>query len=404
MAVLARLKELPANPEKRVLARAAWGSLVRPRGRTVDLEERLDATYGWLCAAQDATPDGGVAGSFDLIKGRWWASYPETTGYIIPTFLALADVRADDEARSRALRMADWSCDVQMEDGSVLSGLMGMKRRPAVFNTGQAMFGWISAYQATGTERYANSARLAGEWLVRGQDPDGAWRGELSAMTSAPVHTYNVRCAWALAAAASALGEQAFADAAVLACDWALAQQNDAGWFAHNAFSEDEVPLLHTISYVIEGLVGVYAFLGGARLLDAARRAVDALATLAGGDGLAGRLDAGWRATVSWRCPTGDAQIATMLHRLQRLCPGYGYDEAASRLIADVASMQIALSGGESPSSAPSGGGVPGSWPVWGEYMRFALPNWAAKFFLDALLLETADADEKGFPAALADA
>ena len=34
----------------------------------------------------------------------------------------------------------------------------------------------------------------------------------------------------------------------------------------------------------------------------------------------------------------------------------------------------------------------------------FALPNWAAKFFLDALLLETAGVDEKGFPTALADA
>jgi hypothetical protein len=30
--------------------------------------------------------------------------------------------------------------------------------------------------------------------------------------------------------------------------------------------------------------------------------------------------------------------------------------------------------------------------------MRFALPNWAAKFFLDALLLELHGVDEKSFP------
>jgi hypothetical protein len=33
-------------------------------------------------------------------------------------------------------------------------------------------------------------------------------------------------------------------------------------------------------------------------------------------------------------------------------------------------------------------GGVPGSWPVTGDYGRFLILNWATKFFLDALLLE----------------
>jgi folate-dependent phosphoribosylglycinamide formyltransferase PurN len=31
-------------------------------------------------------------------------------------------------------------------------------------------------------------------------------------------------------------------------------------------------------------------------------------------------------------------------------------------------------------------GGVPGSDPVWGDYIHMALPNWAVKFFVDALL------------------
>jgi hypothetical protein len=31
-------------------------------------------------------------------------------------------------------------------------------------------------------------------------------------------------------------------------------------------------------------------------------------------------------------------------------------------------------------------GAVPGSVPLWGSYMRLAYPNWAAKFFTDALL------------------
>ena len=133
------------------------------------------------------------------LEGRWSASYPETTGYIIPTFLALAEARAEPQARERALRMADWEGDIQMEDGAVLSGVLGTPRGPAVFNTGQALFGWIAAFEASGNERYASAARAAAEWLVSHQDPDGAWRRDLSAMTSAPVHTYNNRCSWALA-------------------------------------------------------------------------------------------------------------------------------------------------------------------------------------------------------------
>ena len=33
-------------------------------------------------------------------------------------------------------------------------------------------------------------------------------------------------------------------------------------------------------------------------------------------------------------------------------------------------------------------GAIPGSFPLWGRYESFAFPNWATKFFCDALMLE----------------
>jgi hypothetical protein len=33
-------------------------------------------------------------------------------------------------------------------------------------------------------------------------------------------------------------------------------------------------------------------------------------------------------------------------------------------------------------------GGVPGSWPVWGDYGPFKILNWATNFFAEALLLQ----------------
>jgi hypothetical protein len=32
-------------------------------------------------------------------------------------------------------------------------------------------------------------------------------------------------------------------------------------------------------------------------------------------------------------------------------------------------------------------GAIPGSFPIWGRYEPFAFPNWATKFFCDALML-----------------
>jgi hypothetical protein len=401
--MLTRLIALQRNPHRGELARAIAGSARRSRRDVTtdpaDLPEQLEATYRWLCQAQDAGADDGVCGILDLWAGTWSESYPETTGYIIPTLLALGEARDEEEPRRRALRMADWSCEQQMQDGAVLSGLLGMRRGPAVFNTGQAVFGWVSAFQLSGEQRYALSARRACEWLLSKQSPDGAWRTNLSVMTSAPVFAYNARCAWALIYAAQALEEPRFADAAGRAADWTLQQQNDIGWFAHNAFALGEVPLLHTIAYVIEGLLGMHAHTREPRYLEAVRRAVDQVVRCYETGLLAGRLDERWRPTVSWRCPTGEAQMAVVLHRLAREFPDSGYREVAGRLIADVSAVQHSLTGGaRSSSSGPTVGGVPGSFPLWGDYVRFGLTNWAAKFFLDALMLETMQVDELAFP------
>jgi len=45
----------------------------------------------WLSRAQDSSTsdDGGVARHYSLVDG-WSTSYPETTGYIVPTMLACA--------------------------------------------------------------------------------------------------------------------------------------------------------------------------------------------------------------------------------------------------------------------------------------------------------------------------
>jgi hypothetical protein len=93
-----------------------------------DAREHLVAALSWLEHAQDATPDDGVARSYSVawnpdFEGRGWRpSYPETTGYIIPTLFDAALFLDLANLRERAIRMADWEIEVQLESGAVQGG------------------------------------------------------------------------------------------------------------------------------------------------------------------------------------------------------------------------------------------------------------------------------------------
>ena len=43
------------------------------------------------------------------------------------------------------------------------------------------------------------------------------------------------------------------------------------------------------------------------------------------------------------------------------------------------------------PADEAARGGIAGSSPIWGDYSRFEYPNWAAKFFADALMMDMQD-------------
>ena len=126
--------------------------------------DHLDAAAQWICRTQDATPDDGVARSYSLIyqpyfkRKGWFPSYPETTGYIIPTMFDYARLSQRQEIHDRAVRMAGWETAVQMDNGAVMGGTVDNKPTPAIFNTGQGIFGWLRAYQETGYEQFMDSA------------------------------------------------------------------------------------------------------------------------------------------------------------------------------------------------------------------------------------------------------
>ena len=366
--------------------RDACGIETPPQHPAVHLKEAIS----WLSRAQDATESAGVARSYALRYKRmhrrrgWLQAYPETTGYIIPTFFNYSWFSGESGYRQRAIRMAQWEIEVQMSNGAVQGGVVGFPPSPAVFNTGQVLLGWARAFHETQEPRFREAAIRAAEFLVAAQDSDGGWRRNGSRYARPGVNLYDARTAWGLFESAAVSGKARHREAALQNLEFVLRQQRANGWFPNCCLDDNDRPLLHTIAYTMEGLLEVGATLKEARYIEAARRPADALLTCLRADGsLAGRFDSEWRPAVRWSCLTGNAQIAVVWFRLFQLTNERKYFEAAQR-------MNRFLMRTQNLTTRDPGvrGGIKGSQPIWAEYAPFEYPNWAAKFFADALLLE----------------
>ncbi|MCD4675879.1 MAG: hypothetical protein K8S18_07770, partial [Desulfobacula sp.] len=212
-------------------------------------EKHLIETGQWICRAQDSGEDNGVSRAYKAsrYKGHgpfaWQPSYPETTGYIIPTMIALTDVLGDSEYKSRAIKMADWELEVQLSSGAVMGSVVTAKPSPAVFNTGQVIFGWLNAYQETNDEKYLMGAKRAGDYLISVQDSNGSFDKGDSKFALKGATTYNARVAWALNEFGSAVNEKNYIDAGCKNIENVLKKQNSNGWFADNCLNDPEYPL-----------------------------------------------------------------------------------------------------------------------------------------------------------------
>lgn len=370
--------------------RSAVRDVLALSARAVSRQSHLAEAMLWLCRAQDAAAGGGVARSYALGFKRahnrrgWLAAYPETTGYIIPTFFNYAAFSGDTSFRDRALRMAEWEIEVQMECGAVQGGVIGFPPTPAVFNTGQVLLGWARAFHETGNEQFRKAAIRAAEFLVEAQDGDGAWRRHGSRYARAGVNVYDARTAWGLLETARITNAARYRQAAQANLDFALTRQRPNGWFAQCCLEDDTRPLLHTLAYTMEGFLEAGVILEDPRYVAAAKRAANALLGCQRTDGsLAGRFDAKWRSASGWSCLTGDAQTAVVWFRLFELTGRQHYLDAARRMTHFLARTQDLAA--RDPGVR---GGIKGSYPIWGAYAPFEYPSWAAKFFADALLLE----------------
>ncbi len=342
--------------------------------------DALRSVVDWILHAQ--RPDGGVAAYYSLLTG-YSESYPEVTGYIIPTLYDFDRMDGDKTAQAVAERATQWLLSLQMPSGAFPGGLHRSATegtKPSVFNTGQILQGLVRAHIETGKTEILKRAVAAGDWLAALQQADGSWIGEAAYQGAA--HTYYSMVAWALAQLAAESGDTRHATAADRNIDWVLAHVRPTGWIdgvnlrGHPAY-------LHFIAYVIQGTLecGVLRRRDDA-IQAAAKAAWVLLRKFETNKRLFGTYEPDFKGGQKFSCLTGNAQMASVWLRLFEVTGDPRYLNAALKMN-EMLKQSLPVKGRRGVV-----GGVAGSYPIWGAYQPMRFISWGCKFLADALLLE----------------
>jgi len=344
--------------------------------------DTLNSLLRWILEAQ--RPDGGIAAYYSLLTG-YSESYPEVTGYLVPTLYDLAHANRNDPAAAAAERAAQWLLSLQMPTGAFPGGLHGSDVNPSVFNTGQILQGLVRASTETNRPDIRQAAIAAGDWLIGMQQADGSWSGPAAYQGAA--HTYYSMVAWALAELSKHSDQRHdrgadYGRAAEKNLDWVLSHFRPSGWI-DGINLRGHPNYLHFIAYVLQGVLECAILRRRSDAIDAvAKSAWLLLRKFETNKYLSGAYEPDFKGGHRFTCLTGNAQMSSVWLRLFEVTGDLRYLNAALKMN-EMLKQLIPARGLRGIA-----GGVNGSYPVWGRYQPLRYISWGCKFFADALLLE----------------
>ncbi len=343
-------------------------------------KERIRIALNWILRMQNQ--DGGIASQYSLLYGRC-PNFPETTGYIIPTFIKGYYFLNDQKYLDAAKKAGDWLIEIQNEKGYFCD--IFYKDRPMIFDTAQAMSGLIAIYNLDKNPKYLDAAKKAGDWLIAQQEENGSW---IKNSYNKIPHTYYSRASLCLLELWLKTNEEKYKITSIKNLNWTISQQKENGFFENSSFFSDNSPALHTIAYTLEGLLKSYIILKddqkieSKKYLDAAKKTADRISLIIKKDGIPwGHYNPEWQRIKKGRCLTGLAQISEIFFLLYEQDNDINHLKNARTIIRYLKTQQ------KTKGLEQFHGAIPGSDPIYGSYMPNSYPNWAVKFFIDVLLL-----------------
>lgn len=346
------------------------------------LLKALRETASWFKYNQSIMEDDGF-GTYYLESG-WTSSYPETTGYIVPTLLEFAAFDEKPEFGEISKKALDWLVSIQKLSGGWQSGYVHQNSDEIVFNTGQVLRGLAAGYKSFQDQKYLDSAIKACHWLVSIQNEEGYFDKHVYLDR---IRVYDSYVVAPMLEIYELSKEESFKEAAIKNIQWIInSKQHENGWFedCDNTVHKNDRPILHTISYTVDGILDCGLYLKNETFIAAAKKTADVLLDRFLRDGtLPGRFDKNWKGSEQL-ITTGCAQIAIVWEKLFTHTGDDKYKNGFTRMNA----LLVAIHQRSVFETEDTRGAIFGSFPFWGRYESFGCPNWASKYLMDSLLFQ----------------
>ncbi len=342
-------------------------------------ELRTQAALQWLRKSIAATGGRGSAHSWHPLLG-WNKSYPETTGYIIPTLFDYATLHQDESLRILAMHCAKWLCTIQLPSGAFPALLLG-STSPSIFNSTQILFGLTRALREdVKNEAIRQALGKCVDWLLAQLEKDGSWKQHAFVPGFTP--SYYTQAVSGVLAANMVLQDPDIQGNMQHALSFYASRFQPNNAVRDWGFKPGEAAFTHTIAYTLVGFLDCAIQLMDKHALQKTIAAADHLLAVraAAGGRTAGRYDEAWKGDFSFVCVTGNAQLSVFYQRMFETRGEKKYQLASKSFLREI------LDGQKLSGNSNRVGGLPGSVPIWGAYLPFRYPNWAVKFFLDAML------------------
>ncbi len=352
-------------------------------GYTLEYEKSLNLTMGWIEESFNSTKDGGSSAGYIFSSG-WKSSYPETTGYLIPTLIKYFNLTNEANWKDLAINAADWLLSIQDKTGGWQGLQVDEKCETRVFNTAMIIEGLKEIYKLNNNEAYFNSIQTATNWIIGTIENNlfiknnvvggGAFDSLVCYCLLLDKSKYNLT------------KESELKVLSVLDSICSLQQENFS--FKRCCFEMDEKMLLHHLGYTLDGLLLSSKISGENKYYETAFDTCSKLLSLFEVNKyLPALLNSDWTyykdlGNKSSQCLTGNSQIAICFMRIYQYQGDLRFLNAALKLIDIVTSISNYKSNNRGISY-----GVAGSYPINGIYHQYQFVNWGAKYHVDSILL-----------------
>ena len=347
-------------------------------GSSSSLESSVSAVLGWLERSQLANGNGGFAARYNMLTGQWQASYPETSGYLIPTLIGIGEIVSDQSMLRAADSAGNYLLGLQQADGSIDCRRdgpegTGSKENNVAFDMGAILNGFCSL--GTSRPEFLSAAERLADFLCREQSAEGVWPHN----SYFPyLGTHNTLTAFSLVKAARLTGRIDFENAAKRTLKHLIPNFGKSGFIAHTSFTDvpHKYSFIHPFCYAIEGLQSLedYGYDFRANWYPAIERLAN-LETIF--PLLPSHFNDSFQPLTKYSVLTGAAQSSLALMRS---------GESALRSTGIRILHRLCLTIDTSSPDDGVRGGLQSSWPFSGRYGRFTFNNWSAKYFLDCYL------------------